>query len=257
MASSFSKFYPQKACYVAMAFSYSKLYLWPTKGMPRCNRLLPILNFNLGWPTKGMLRCGQMVGCCWRRWQVAVGWLVSRVFLRQGVHTKMLISWQARVLERKCRFRGAGGVGGGAAPPPAAHQILIKQVLAAKMRLRSADTFNRLIALLLAWLVPVLLLCCGSWRLRLWLLSLLLVLVAVVVGPNSNSNWSTPPYKSLSRRSEPELELEPVHPPRVDNCVVDPNPNSNSNRSTPPGSIIVLSIRTRTRTRTGPPPPAR
>ena len=240
-----------------MAFSYSKLYLWPTKGMPRCNRLLPILNFNLGWPTKGMLRCGQMVGCCWRRWQVAVGWLVSRVFLRQGVHTKMLISWQARVLERKCRFRGAGGLGGGAAPPPAAHQILIKQVLAAKMRLRSADTFNRLIALLLAWLVPVLLLCCGSWRLRLWLLSLLLVLVAVVVDPNSNSNWSTPPYKSLSRRSEPELELEPVHPPQVDNCVVDPNSNSNSNRSTPPGSIIVLSIRTRTRTRTGPPPPAR
>ena len=137
------------------------------------------------------------------RW-LLVGWLAG--FLRQGVHTKMLISWQGRVLERKCRFRGA-------APPPAAHQILIKQVLAAKMRLRSADTFNRLIALLLAWLVPVLLLCCGSWRLRLWLLSLLLVLVAVVVDPNSNSNWSTPPYKSLSRRSEPELELEPVHPP--------------------------------------------
>ena len=45
------------------------------------------------------------------RW-LLVGWLVSRVFLRQGVHTKMLISWQARVLERKCRFRGAGGVGG-------------------------------------------------------------------------------------------------------------------------------------------------
>ena len=140
MASSFSKFYPRKECYVAMAFSYSKLYLWPTKGMPRCNRLLPILNFNLGWPTKGMLRCGQLVGCCWRRWQVAVGWLVSRFFLRQGVHTKMLISWQARVLERKCRFRGVGGVVGGAAPPPA-----VKQVLA---------DFNRLIALLLAWSVP-------------------------------------------------------------------------------------------------------
>ena len=170
-------------------------------------------------------------------------------------------------------WRG-GGSGGGAAPPPqAAHQILIKQVLAAKMRLRSADTFNRLIALLLAWLVPVLLLCCGSWRLRLWLLSLLLVLVAVVVDPNSN--WSTPPYKSLSRRSEPELELEPVHPPRVDNCVVDPNSNSNSNRSTPPGSIIVCRselelelepvhpprldncVSIRTRTRTGPPPPPR
>ena len=90
---------PQKACRVAIAY-----------------KLLPILNFTLGWPTKGMLRCGQLVGCCWRRWQVAVGWLVSRFFLRQGVHTKMLISWQARVLERKCRFRGAG-VGGGAAPP--------------------------------------------------------------------------------------------------------------------------------------------
>ena len=126
------------------------------------------------------------------RW-LLVGWLAG--FLRQGVHTKMLISWQARVLERKCRFRGAGGgLGGAQRPPSAAHQILIKQVLAAKMRLRSADTFNRLIALLLAWLVPVLLLCCGSWRLRLWLLSLPLVLVAVVVGRS-------------------ELELELVHPP--------------------------------------------
>ena len=161
----------------------------------------------------------------------------------------MLISWQARVLEMKCRFRGAGGVevGGGAAPPRAAHQILIKQVLAAKMRLRSADTLNRLVALLLAWLVPVLLLlllCCGSWRLRLWLLSLLLVLVAVVVGrselehelvhpplrgqsfdPNSNSNWPTPgsnccrPELELElvhprpARCRSELELEPVHPP--------------------------------------------
>ena len=142
------------------------------------------------------------------RW-LLVGWLAG-FFLRQGVHTKMLISWQARVMERKCRFRGAGGVGGGRSAPPSSTP---KQVLAAKMRLRSTDTFNRLIALLLAWLVPVLLLCCGSWRLRLWLLSLLLVLVAVVVDPNSNSNWSTPPYKSLSRRSEPELELEPVPPP--------------------------------------------
>ena len=41
----------------------------------------------------------------------------------RGVHFKILISWQARVSEMKCRFRGAGGVGGGAAPPPAAHQI--------------------------------------------------------------------------------------------------------------------------------------
>ena len=198
MASSFSKFYPQKECYVAMAFSYSKLYLWPTKGMPRCNRLLPILNFTLGWPTKGMLRCGQLVGCCWRRWQVAVGWLVSRFFLPQGVHTKMLISWQARVLERKCRFRGAGGVGGGAAAPPSSTPDPNKTSVGCKDETAQRGYFQqvdcRLIALLLAWLVPVLLLCCGSWRLRLWLLSLLLVLVAVVVGRS-------------------ELELELVHPP--------------------------------------------
>ena len=39
-----------------------------------------------------------------------------------------MISWQARVLEMKCRFRGAGGVGGGAAPPPAADHSHVKQV---------------------------------------------------------------------------------------------------------------------------------
>ena len=92
------------------------------------------------------------------------------------------------------------------------------------MRLRSADTFNRLIALLLAWLVPVLL-CCGSWRLLLWLLSLLLVLVAVVVGRSELE----PPYnyKSLSRRSELELEL--VHPPlarSTQSCASNSIPNS-------------------------------
>ena len=32
----------------------------------------------------------------------------------RGVHLKILISWQARVSEMKCRFRGAGGV----LPPP-------------------------------------------------------------------------------------------------------------------------------------------
>ena len=51
------------------------------------------------------------------RW-LLVGWLA--VFLPQGVHTKTLISWQARVLEMKCRFRGAGGVGGRCAPPSGA-----------------------------------------------------------------------------------------------------------------------------------------
>ena len=40
----------------------------------------------------------------------------------RGVHLKILISWQARVSEMKCRFRGAGGWGG-TAPPPVAHQI--------------------------------------------------------------------------------------------------------------------------------------
>ena len=46
----------------------------------------------------------------------------------RGVHLKILISWQARVSEMKCRFRGAGGVGGGAAPPPAADHSHVKQV---------------------------------------------------------------------------------------------------------------------------------
>ena len=136
-----------------------------------------------------------------------------------------LVGWQV-FCRREFTLKCAGGVGGGRSAPPAAHQIPIKQVLAAKMRLRSADTFNRLIALLLAWLVPVLLLCCGSWPLLLWLLSLLLVLVAVVVGRSELE----PPYKSLSRRSELELELEVVHPPLA--------------RSTH------LAHRTRTRTRT-------
>ena len=107
-----------------------------------------------------------------------------------------------------------GGVGGGAQRPPQQHtRSEIKQMLAAKMRLRSADTFNRLIALLLAWLVPVLLFCCGSWRLRLWLLSLQLVLVAVVVGRS-------------------ELEHELVHPPlarSTQSRASNSNPNSNSN----------------------------
>ena len=104
MAPSCSKFYPRVAHKrhatlqwllpflnftnkrnATLQWLFPKLYLWPTKGMPRCNRLLPILNFNLGWPTKGMLRCGQMVGCCWRRWQVAVGWLVGfQVFFAAG-----------------------------------------------------------------------------------------------------------------------------------------------------------------------------
>ena len=89
-----------KECCVAMASFYSKFY-------PRMAH------------KRDAIRCGQLVGCCWRRWQVAVVWLVGWLagFLPQGVHTKMLISWQARVLEMKCRFRGAGGVGGVRSPP--------------------------------------------------------------------------------------------------------------------------------------------
>ena len=39
-----------------------------------------------------------------------------------------MISWQVRVLEMKCRFRGAGGVGGGRSAPPAADHSHVKQV---------------------------------------------------------------------------------------------------------------------------------
>ena len=39
-----------------------------------------------------------------------------REIWHRGVHLKILISWQARVSGMKCRFRGAGGVGGCAAP---------------------------------------------------------------------------------------------------------------------------------------------
>ena len=70
---------------------------------------------------------------------------------------------------------------------------------------------------------------CGCCRCCWFSLLLLWIRTRTRTGPPA-------PYKSLSRRSEPELELEPVHPPRLDNCVVDPNSNSNSNsnRSTPP-----------------------
>ena len=163
-----------------MAFSYSKLYLWPTKGMPRCNRLLPILNFNLGWPTKGMLRCGQMVGCCWRRWQVAVGWLVSRFFLRQGVHTKMLISWRG------------GGWGGRSAPPsstpdPNKTSVGCKDETAQRGYFQQVDCFVASLA--------------GSCSSSvLWVVAIAVVVVVVAVGSRCCCCGS-------------ELELELVHPP--------------------------------------------
>ena len=78
----------------------------------------------------------------------------------------------------------------------------------------------------------------------LWVVAIAVVVVVVAVGSRCCCCGSElepelvhPPYKSLSRRSEPELELEPVHPPRVDNCVVDPNSNC---VSPPPGVKIVV-----------------
>ena len=79
------------------------------------------------------------MGCSVVSWLVAAGWLAAGCrlvgwlagFLPKGVHTKMLISWQARVLD-EVQISWRGEVGGGAAPP-AAHQIPIKQVLAAKI----------------------------------------------------------------------------------------------------------------------------
>ena len=50
------------------------------------------------------------------------------MFFAAGGSPENVISWQARVLEMKCRCRGAGGVGGGAAPPPAADHSHVKQV---------------------------------------------------------------------------------------------------------------------------------
>ena len=91
-----------------------------------------------------------------------------------------------------------GGLGGGAAPPPAAHQILIKQVLAAKMRLRSADTFNRLIARLFDCFVASLVGSCSSSV--LWVVAIAVVVVVVAVGSRCCCCGS-------------ELELELVHPP--------------------------------------------
>ena len=59
-------------------------------------------------------------------------WLVGGRCFAAGGSPQNVISWQARVLEMKCRFRGAGGLGGvgggGAAPPPAADHSHVKQV---------------------------------------------------------------------------------------------------------------------------------
>ena len=148
--------------------------------------------------------------------------------MRQGVHTKMLISWQARVLERKCRFRGAGGVGGGRSAPPSSTPDPNKTSVGCKDETAQRGYFQQ-VDCFVASLVGS---CSSS---VLWVVAIAVVVVVVAVGSRCCCCGSELELElSLSRRSEPELELEPVHPPRVDNCVVDPNSNSNSNRSTPP-----------------------
>ena len=156
------------------------------------------------------------------------------------------------------------------APDPNKTSVGCKDETAQRGYFQQVDCF-----VAIAWLVPVLLLCCGSWRLRLWLLSLLLVLVAVVVGRSELELEHGPPPLISPLVADPNSNSNSNRstPPRLDNCVVDPN--SNSNRSPPPGSIIVCRselelelepvrpprldncVSIRTRTRTGPPPPAR
>ena len=117
-----------------------------------------------------------------------VGWLAG-FFLRQGVHTKMLISWQARVLERKCRFRGAGGVGGGRSAPPSSTpdpnktSVGCKDETAQRGYLQQVDCF-----------VASLVGSCYSSVLWVVAIAVVVVVVAVVVGRS-------------------ELELELVHTP--------------------------------------------
>ena len=95
MASSYSKLYlrvahKRHATLQWLLLPFLDLFRMANTRNAALQWLLPILNFTLGWPTKGMLRCGQLVGCCWRRWQVAVGWLVgwlvSRFFAAGSSH---------------------------------------------------------------------------------------------------------------------------------------------------------------------------
>ena len=125
------------------------------------------------------------------RW-LLVGWLAG-FFLRQGVHTKMLISWQARVLERKCRFRGAGGVGGGrsaprsSTPDPNKTSVGCKDETAQRGYFQQVDCF-----------VASLVGSCSSSV--LWVVAIAVVVVVVAVGSRCCCCGS-------------ELELELVHPP--------------------------------------------
>ena len=124
--------------------------------------LLPILNFTLGWPTKGMLRCGQLVGCCSRRWQVAVGWLCLvgwlAGFLPQGVHTKM-------------RGRGWGGAQRppSSTPDPNKTSVGCKDETAQRGYFQQVDCF-----------VASLVGSCSSSL--LWVVAIAVVVVVVAVG---------------------------------------------------------------------------
>ena len=133
----------------------------------------------------GWLLLAPLAGGCW-----LVGF---QVFLRQGVHTKMLISWQAPVLERKCRFRGAGGVGGGrsalpsSTPDPNKTSVGCKDETAQRGYFQQVDCF-----------VASLVGSCSSSV--LWVVAIAVVVVVVAVGSRCCCCGS-------------ELELELVHPP--------------------------------------------
>ena len=111
--------------------------------------------------------------------------------MRQGVHTKMLISWQARVLERKCRFRGAGGVGGGRSAPPSSTSDPNKASVGCKDEKRG---YFQQVDCFVASLVGS---CSSS---VLWVVAIAVVVVVVAVGSRCCCCGS-------------ELELELVHPP--------------------------------------------
>ena len=135
----------------------------------------------------GWLLLAPLAGGCW-----LVGWFPG-FFLRQGVHTKMLISWQARVLERKCRFRGAGGVGGGRSAPPSSTPDPNKTSVGCKDETAQRGYFQQ-VDCFVASLVGS---CSSS---VLWVVAIAVVVVVVAVGSRCCCCGS-------------ELELELVHPP--------------------------------------------
>ena len=126
------------------------------------------------------------MGCSVVSWLVAAGWLAAGCrlvgwlagFLPKGVHTKMLISWQARVLD-EVQISWRGEVGGGAAPPSSTPDPNKTSVGCKDLKKTcSADSLNRLVALLLAWLNLV-----GSCSSSLlWVVAIAVVVVVVAVG---------------------------------------------------------------------------